>query len=188
MAVLVREVTLKKVEQCPVAEQPISFRKVDRFFESLRMKHSLIQCDIMKVLFVNKSALTIGFVQVTWIGMSLFFWTSVIPPVVAQSERYAVPDKHPRLLGSLDRLQKLARERAEAYKRVVKVARELGADDHSKMISMALVAAIEEDEQLGKAAVRMAMKYVNGPIRKGHVPFGHDLARCAIVYDMCYEY
>jgi len=142
----------------------------------------------MKVLFVNKSALTIGFVQVTWIGMSLFFWTSVIPPAVAHSERYAVPDKHPRLLGSLDRLQKLARERAEAYKRVVKVARELGADDHSKMISMALVAAIEEDEQLGKAAVRMAMKYVNGPIRKGHVPFGHDLARCAIVYDMCYEY
>ena len=27
---------------------------------------------------------------------------------------------------------------------------------------------------------------IEGPIRKGHVTFGHDLARCAIVYDLCY--
>jgi hypothetical protein len=56
------------------------------------------------------------------------------------------------------------------------------------MISTALVCAIEQDEQLGKRAVQLAMKYINGPIRKGHVPFGHDLARCAIVYDLCHEY
>jgi hypothetical protein len=56
------------------------------------------------------------------------------------------------------------------------------------MISMALAAAIEQDEQLGRAAIRMTSKYINGPIRKGHAPFGHDLARCAIVYDMCHEY
>jgi len=142
----------------------------------------------MNDFFSKRSALSIGFVQLAWVGMSLFSWTSVIPPAVAQAERYAVPDKHPRLLGSLDRLRQLATERAEAYKRLVRVARELGADDHSKMISMALVAAIDQDEQLGRAAVRMAMKYVDGPVRKGHVPFAHDLARCAIVYDMCYEY
>ena len=68
------------------------------------------------------------------------------------------------------------------------MARELDADDHAKMISMALVCAIEQDEQLGKRAVQMAMKYINGPVRKGHVTFGHDLARCAIVYDLCHEY
>jgi len=56
------------------------------------------------------------------------------------------------------------------------------------MISAALVSAIEHDKQLSRATIRMAMKYIDGPIRKGHVPFGHDLARCAIVYDMCYEY
>jgi len=79
------------------------------------------------------------------------------------------------------------KERPEAYERLVRVARELKADDHSKMISMALVCATERDEQLGRRAVQMAMKYINGPIRKGHVPFGHDLARCAIVYDLCHE-
>jgi len=100
----------------------------------------------------------------------------------------AIPKEHPRLLGSRNRLQKLAKERAEAYQRVVKVAREMKADDHAKMISMALVCAIERDERLGKSAVQMAMKYINGPIRKGHVTFGHDLARCAIVYDLCHEY
>jgi hypothetical protein len=82
----------------------------------------------------------------------------------------------------------LAKQRPEAYQRVVRVARELDADDHAKMISMALVCAIEQDAQLGKRALQMAMKYINGPIRKGHVTFGHDLARCAIVYDLCHEY
>jgi hypothetical protein len=31
------------------------------------------------------------------------------------------------------------------------------------------------------------MKYATGPIRKGHETFGHDLARCAIVYDLCHD-
>lgn len=105
-----------------------------------------------------------------------------------QSPRHAVPTRHPRLLGSRERLQKLARERPEAYRRVARVAREQKADDHAKMISMALVCAIENDASLGQRAVQMAMKYVNGPIRKGHVTFGHDLARCAIVYDLCHPY
>ena len=34
----------------------------------------------------------------------------------------------------------------------------------------------------------MAMKTVGGPIKRGHVPFGSDLARCAIVYDLCHEH
>jgi hypothetical protein len=105
----------------------------------------------------------------------------------AESLRRAIPKEHPRLLGSRSRLQRLSQERPEAYQRVVRVARELNADDHAKMISMALVCAIEQDKQLGKSAVQMAIKYINGPIRKGHVPFGHDLARCAIVYDLCHE-
>ncbi len=106
----------------------------------------------------------------------------------AESEKHAVLQEHPRLLGSRDYLQELARERADSYQRMERVAREQKADDHAKMVSMALVCAIEQDEQLGKAAVEMAMKYINGPIRKGHVTFAHDLARCAIVYDLCYEY
>ncbi|MGD8500649.1 MAG: heparinase II/III family protein [Phycisphaerales bacterium] len=141
----------------------------------------------MKALSAKTSALSIGCVHIISIGISLFCRTTTIPAASAQTARHAVPDRHPRLLGSRDRLRKLAEERPEAYKRVVRVAREPRADDHSKMISMALVAAIEQDEQLGRAAIRMASKYIGGPIRKGHVPFGHDLARCAIVYDMCHE-
>jgi hypothetical protein len=100
----------------------------------------------------------------------------------------AVPAEHPRLFGSHEYLQSLAVSRPDAYKRVVDVARRQKADDHAKMISMALVCAIENDEQLGKDAVQMAMKYVTGPIKIGHVPFAHDLARCAIVYDLCHEF
>jgi len=105
----------------------------------------------------------------------------------AERQGRAIPAEHPRLLGSREYLQSLAANRPDAYKRVVAVAREQNADDHAKMISMALVCAIENDEALGRDAVQMAMKYVTGPIRKGHVTFAHDLARCAIVYDLCYE-
>jgi len=55
------------------------------------------------------------------------------------------------------------------------------------MPAMALVCAIEGDTELGKQAVKLAMKYANGPIRVGHVTFGHDLALCAFVYDHCYS-
>ena len=101
------------------------------------------------------------------------------------SER-PVPREHPRLLGSIERLRELARERPEAYSRMADVARNKPADDHQKMISMALVSAIEGDNELGRKAVELAMKYVKSPIRVGHETFGHDLARCAIVYDLCF--
>ncbi len=107
---------------------------------------------------------------------------------VVESTKHPVPREHPRLLGSREYLQSLAASRAEAYRRVVNVARESGGgDDHAKMMSMALVCAIEQDRQVGEAAVQLAMKYITGPIRAGHVTFAHDLARCAIVYDLCYD-
>ncbi len=132
----------------------------------------------------NKAGLT----RVIWIGIFAICTTGYAQVVVAQTQRHPVPKNHPRLLGSRQHLQELAKKCPEAYQRVIRVARELDADDHSKMISMALICAIEQDEQLGKRAVQMAMKYIDGPIRKGHVPFAHDLARCAIVYDLCHEY
>jgi len=99
-----------------------------------------------------------------------------------------VPTEHPRLLGSAERLRQLAEQRPQAYARTVNVARNEDAGDHEKMISMALVCAIEEDSLLGTQAVEKAMEYVNGPIIVGHETFGHDLARCAMVYDLCYPY
>jgi len=124
--------------------------------------------------------------ELAWV--ILLGWVSFVPACAAESARHAVPQEHPRLLGSRERLQQLAQERPESYRRMVRVAREQEADDHAKMVSMALVCAIERDEELGKKAVAMAMKYVTGPIQKGHVPFAHDLARCALVYDLCHEY
>ena len=107
--------------------------------------------------------------------------------VVAAGTRHPVPREHPRLLGSRERLVNLSRQRPDAYARMARVARDQEADDHAKMISMALVSAVERDMSLGKKAVGMAMKYVEGPIRKGHTPFAHDLARSALVYDLCHE-
>ena len=100
--------------------------------------------------------------------------------------------EHPRLLGSKERLQKLAKERPETYARMVQAARNPQSgngsvmDNHMKMVSMALVCVIEDDREIGRQAVERAMKYVNAPIRVGHATFGHDLARCAIVYDLCW--
>ena len=102
--------------------------------------------------------------------------------------------EHPRLLGSKEHLQQLARERPEAYARVVDVARNLESseetvlDEHMKMVSLALVSAIEGDRELGRQAIERAKRYIEAPVRVGHETFGHDLARCAIVYDLCWPY
>jgi len=108
-------------------------------------------------------------------------------PRSASAARHPVPQEHPRLLGSRQELKDLAKERTQAYQRVVAVARQSGGDDYSKLISMALVYAIDDDKPLGQAAVEKAMKYVNGPIRQGHTTFGTDLALCTLVYDLCYD-
>ncbi|MFQ5809589.1 MAG: heparinase II/III family protein, partial [Armatimonadota bacterium] len=118
----------------------------------------------------------------------LLRWGGPAICLAAEPGERAIPREHPRLLGSRERLQKLAQERQDAYQRVVRVAREQKADDHAKMISLSLVCAIERDQALGREAVGLAMKYIEGPIKKGHVRFGSDLALCAIVYDLCHEY
>ncbi len=102
--------------------------------------------------------------------------------------RHPVASEHPRLLGSRETLQQLALDRPAAYQRVKRVAEQRDADAWSRLVSMSLVCAIERDERLGQEAVELAMKTVDGPIRVGHVTFGNDLARCAIVYDLCHEY
>ena len=106
----------------------------------------------------------------------------------SNQRRHAVPKVHPRLFGSRAELQKLARGRAEAYRRMARVAREQKGGDHEKMFSLALVSTIEGDAALGRRAVDLALRYVDGPIRRGHVTFGHDLARCAVVYDLCHPH
>jgi hypothetical protein len=133
----------------------------------------------------SKSLFSLSFIFLVLVASSCGTVSTV---VAAPASHHAVPKEHPRLLGSRERLQKLATERPDAYKRVITVAREADADDHAKMISMALVCATEGDRELGQRAVQMAAKYFSGPIKQGHVPFGSDLARCAIVYDLCYEY
>jgi len=101
--------------------------------------------------------------------------------------RHPVPREHPRLFGPRDGLVRFSQERAETYRRMAEVARRGQADDHSRVFSLALVAAVEKDAGLGRRAVEVALKYVDGPVRKGHVPFGADLAICAVAYDLCFD-
>ncbi len=114
----------------------------------------------------------------------LLISTAAAPPPTAPHE---VPKEHPRLFGTRARLTELARERREAYARVVDVARNQDADNHAKLFSMGLVTAIESDRALGRKAVERALTLVRGGIKKGHVPFGSDLACVAVVYDLCHE-
>jgi hypothetical protein len=102
--------------------------------------------------------------------------------------KHKISKSHPRLLGALDRLKELAASRSDAYARMKNVANAGTADDHSLMISMALVSAVENDQAMARGAIDKAMTYANGPIKVGHIPFGSDLARCAIVYDLCFDY
>ncbi len=104
----------------------------------------------------------------------------------AFERHHAVPREHPRLFGTRDQLRELARRKPDTYQRVVGVALEREGGDHEQMISSALVYVISGDEGIGRYAVNLAMRYVGGPVRVGHETFGHDLARCAIVYDLCW--
>lgn len=122
--------------------------------------------------------------------IAVFFYFFLAFPIFSAENivRHPVPREHPRLLGSLERLQQLAKVRPEAYARMVQVARKGSGEDTARLLSLALVSAIEKDEALGREAVRITMKYVNGPVRSGHVTFGYDLAYSALVYDLCYPY
>jgi hypothetical protein len=106
-----------------------------------------------------------------------------------------VSTQHPRLLGTKPELQAMAKERPDAYARTAYIARnqQIGdkQDDHrmsGKIPSMALVAAIEGDQKLSREAVDLALeRFIDRPVRVGHVPFGADVAFCSIIYDLCYE-
>ncbi|MCL2641221.1 MAG: heparinase II/III family protein [Phycisphaerales bacterium] len=116
-----------------------------------------------------------------------------------------VTKEHPRLFGSRSYLQGLAKERPDAYRRTKEIAnRDLTKPPHpadavkdfgaqisveSKLFSMGLVAAIEEDAVMGRKAVEFVFEhFVNQPVRVGHIPFGADVGCVAIVYDLCNEH
>ncbi len=103
------------------------------------------------------------------------------------SDRHPVTRKHPRLLGSLEELRTLARERRAEYERMKRVANDSQVDDYAWIISAALVSAIEGDREMAGKVQQRAMKMVNGPIRVGHTPFGTDLALCGVAFDLCSE-
>ena len=124
------------------------------------------------------------------LGLALGLVLGVLPGPVraaAADRQHPVPREHPYLLGSREGLRALARERAADYQRMARVARDPKADANSRIISASLVAAIEGDQALAKTVQQMAMKFVNGPIRAGHVPFANDLALCGLAYDLCYD-
>ncbi|MBA3710545.1 MAG: hypothetical protein H0W83_17205 [Planctomycetes bacterium] len=113
----------------------------------------------------------------------------------------SIPRTHPRLFGPRERLQDLARQRPDAYRRTAAVARdreittgsgtERGAQItvYSKMISLALVCAIEDDRVLGRLAIDLAIdRFISKPIKTGHDVFGADVGMCAIVFDLCHQH
>ena len=123
---------------------------------------------------------------------------NVIPPTMLER----VPNVHPRLFGSRERLQQMAKDRPDAYKRMAHVAREMGVDEgfretreffklcfpNSKMMSMALTACVENDAVLARKTVDMFIeRHMSKPYPYGHVTFGHDVAMGAVVYDLCYD-
>ncbi len=87
----------------------------------------------------------------------LAFFVATVASATTTLARHPVPNQHPRLLGSKEELQALAREHPEAYRRVVEVARGGNADEHAKMISLGLVYAIDGDEKAGQQAKQIAM-------------------------------
>ncbi|MGH7144653.1 MAG: hypothetical protein ACREJ2_11085 [Planctomycetota bacterium] len=106
-----------------------------------------------------------------------------------------VSQAHPRLLGSRDALQALARERPREYARVQRVAREMksGAshDDHTmrgRLMAMNLVYAIENDAALGRQAVEIVRAtFLDRPVRVGHVGFGTDCGIMGMNHDLCHD-
>jgi len=130
--------------------------------------------------------------KVNKVCLLIFLLSALGGPAWAQSvqdtSRHAVPTAHPRLLGPVERLRELARDRENAYTRTKNAAHNPDAGDHEKMISLAIVAAVEDDSAYAREAIGLALNYINAPVRIGHETFGHDLARCAIVYDFCWKW
>jgi hypothetical protein len=98
---------------------------------------------------------------------------------------YNIPTQHPRLFGTREELQQLARQRPEHFQRMKRTAYENLGEHFSQALSMALVYAVEGDKSLGKKALEFCRPFIEGPIQVGHVLWGHDVG--AVVYDLCHD-
>lgn len=108
-----------------------------------------------------------------------------------QTARFALSHEHPRILGSRSHLLALKQERPQEYKRVIEYARSYQGTEFypvlAKMVGLGLLYALEGDAQAGREAVDIALNlYIDKQIETGHVTFGHSMARCALVYDLCH--
>lgn len=106
--------------------------------------------------------------------------------------RHAITSERPRLLGSREYLCNLAKQRPVAYQKMVDYARqdleEATYELQAKMYGRAIAYVVEGNKVEGRTVVDLALKhFIDKPVRTGHVTFGHDLAKCAIAYDLCYD-
>lgn len=106
--------------------------------------------------------------------------------------RRAITSERPRLLGSREYLCNLAKQRPLAYQKMVDYARQDLAEQtyelQAKMYGRAIAYVVEGDKVEGRSAVDLVLKhFIDQAVRTGHVTFGHDLAKCAIVYDLCHD-
>ncbi len=124
---------------------------------------------------------------------SIFLLPATLVPVLAMeagfdSDRHPVSNIHPRLLGTAEELRELSKQRPQAYERVKATAGDGDAPDHQRLISQALLSAIEDDATHARKAIETINGYVANGIRRGHVPFGHDIALGGIVFDLCHAH
>src|SRR5215208_6396294 len=101
---------------------------------------------------------------------------TILVPIILAAEPLNVPKEHPYLLGTRTQLQALAEARPDEFKRVQAVAQDASVPPYWRGMSLALVAAINDDKDAARDAQKLAMKIVNAPVRVGHVTFGTDLA------------
>ncbi len=106
--------------------------------------------------------------------------------------RHEITTDRPRLLGSRQYLRDLAKQRPHAYQQMVDYARqdleERTYELQAKMYGLAIAYVIEGNKSEGRKVVDLALKhYIDKPIQVGHVTFAHDLAKCAIAYDLCHD-
>jgi hypothetical protein len=99
--------------------------------------------------------------------------------------KYTIPTHHPRLFGTREELQALAKKRPEFYRRVANCARENLGENFDQAISMGLVYAIEGDRDIGLKALELVRPWIEGPLNVGHVHWGHDVA--TPVFDLCHD-
>src|ERR1035437_7045273 len=95
-------------------------------------------------------------------------------PRAFDARRRPITHDRPRLLGSAQYLQNLARQRPEAYKHMVDSARSTqrfdgGHEYEAKTIGLGVAYIVEADKPAGRAAVDLVLKRcIDRPIRKGH--------------------